>query len=895
MTRRIRLVAYALLALGWGLRLRNLGGPELWFDEAASHFIAVRSPAGILSYVASAPFEHPPLYYLLLHGAMRLFGDSEWALRFPSVLLGALLLLGLWRAGLALSGSRLALATLGYAAVSPFLVTYSQEARMYALIQLLGLAVTALLYFAYRRSDLRFWLAYAALMALGVATHYFFAFLLPTHALILGLQRGGARRLAAHLGLAAVLVGILALGILFVAPGPRAAALQVIREGLWGKSPEAVGRLLQDWAYGGATITSRPSWAPALSLVALVPPLAGLLYRDLPARLRWALGLWVAVPTLLAIAVPYGGLVLRHFSYVAPALSLLTGAGLLRIGLRSRVLAPVGLLAVAATVAPGLAWQANHVKGHYRDALDHVAAHALPGDLVLLANPHQWVPWAYYDRTGLPTVSVGAGRPLPADAVGTAGRLWVLEWETWAVPDMPSVWDSLLGEGAIAYRLDYSTDVRLSLLYREPDTGPRVVAGPLRWDDARTLTGAAVWDSSGFLRPGDAAVVSLCWAADPPSDQSTVVLLRLADGHGTAWAEVAQPPRLSLPRNAPERCTRHALSLPGGIPGGEYTVQVGLVDLPTGARLAATGAHGEALGPWAPLGTITLAPAPYPLPPVRSGMRGQMSPHLEFLGSETDVESLSAGAYWSGFLQFRALAPIPDASPRVRLTSAGGTWLLGEVPLESGGLPASRWQPGEAWRCPSSFRLPSDLPSGDYRLEVQLAGSTDGSARRMRLPWQLPSWLEVDRFRVSARTFSVVDSEPAESLSVSFGNAIRLYGFSADREGLPQELRLSLYWEALAPTDGPYKVFVHLARPDEGGPLAQDDVPPAHIPTSEWLPGETYVSEHALPWPQGESELVLRVGLYSEDSMTRLPASGPAAQADHVELALGPGGLILAP
>ena len=100
MSRRARLAAYALLVLGWGLRLRNLGGPELWFDEAASHFIAVRSPADILSYVAAAPFEHPPFYYLLLHGAMRLFGDSEWALRFPSVLLSMVLLVGLRREGL---------------------------------------------------------------------------------------------------------------------------------------------------------------------------------------------------------------------------------------------------------------------------------------------------------------------------------------------------------------------------------------------------------------------------------------------------------------------------------------------------------------------------------------------------------------------------------------------------------------------------------------------------------------------------------------------------------------------------------------------------------------------------------------------------------------------------
>jgi hypothetical protein len=41
--------------------------------------------------------------------------------------------------------------------------------------------------------------------------------------------------------------------------------------------------------------------------------------------------------------------------------------------------------------------------------------------------------------------------------------------------------------------------------------------------------------------------------------------------------------------------------------------------------------------------------------------------------------------------------------------------------------------------------------------------------------------------------------------------------------------------------------------------------------------------------------LVLRVGLYSERTMARLPASGPSAQADHLEVALGPLGTTAAP
>jgi 4-amino-4-deoxy-L-arabinose transferase-like glycosyltransferase len=885
-SRRARLAAYALLVLGWGLRLRNLGGPELWFDEAASHFIAVRSPADILSYVAAAPFEHPPFYYLLLHGAMRLFGDSEWALRFPSVLLSMVLLVGLWRAGLVLGRPALALATLGAAAVSPFLVTYAQEARMYALVQVLGLGATALLYLAYHRGGVRYWLAYAAVLLVGIATHYFFAFLLPAHLLILGVvgyRRGLVLRYVAP---ATLLLAGVGTAVVALAPGPRAAAEQMLREGLWGKSPEAIGRLLQDWAYGGATITSRPAWAPTLSLLALGLVLAGLTHPLLSRRIRVALGLWVAVPALLAVIVPYGGLVLRHFSYVAPALSLLTAAGLLQIGRRSRALIPVGLLALGLTAVPGLAWQADHPKGHYRDALAHVAAHALPGDLILLGNPHQWVPFTYYNLTGLPHESVAAGRPLPDEAVASADRIWVLEWETWATDDMAAIWEELLGQATIAYRLDLSSDVRLSLLYPTPDSRPQTLPGPT-WDEARSLAAVHVYPATG-----QAVLASLCWSGSPPSDATTAVVLRLSDPQGRTWAQTVQPPGLSRPRNAGDTCTRHALSLSGGIPPGQYTLDLGLVDLTSGAQLAATGPDGVALGPWASLGSVTVKRTSYPPPPVVGGAAGKVSPGVTFVGSETDAEALVAGSYWEGFLQFAVTEPVPEATLLLRLRSGRESRTLDLVPLAAAGLPVSEWQPGETWRCPYRFRLPPDLPPGEYRLEV---GPPGGGPSAMRLPWVTSPWLEVDRFRVEARTPNVVDSQPEEPLDVVFGGAVRLKGYTLVADEAGGVLRLRLYWEGIAPTDEPHKVFVHLARPGEGEPLAQDDAPPAPLPTSEWQPGETWVSEHTLALPADVAELVLRVGLYSERTMARLPASGPSAQADHLEVALGPLGTTAAP
>ncbi|MCA9941062.1 MAG: glycosyltransferase family 39 protein, partial [Anaerolineales bacterium] len=74
------------------LRVVNLGGRALWYDEAFSVLFARRSVgemiAGTLGPQAAAAEEHPLLYYFTLHGWMRLFGETPAAVRLPSVLAG---------------------------------------------------------------------------------------------------------------------------------------------------------------------------------------------------------------------------------------------------------------------------------------------------------------------------------------------------------------------------------------------------------------------------------------------------------------------------------------------------------------------------------------------------------------------------------------------------------------------------------------------------------------------------------------------------------------------------------------------------------------------------------------------------------------------------------------
>ena len=77
----------AILLLGTVLRVFKLGRESLWLDEVGTVNIAQKSISEMFHYIVHFDV-HPPLYYFLLHLWIRLFGDSEFSVRFPSVIFG---------------------------------------------------------------------------------------------------------------------------------------------------------------------------------------------------------------------------------------------------------------------------------------------------------------------------------------------------------------------------------------------------------------------------------------------------------------------------------------------------------------------------------------------------------------------------------------------------------------------------------------------------------------------------------------------------------------------------------------------------------------------------------------------------------------------------------------
>ncbi|MDN5275514.1 MAG: rane protein of unknown function [Candidatus Saccharibacteria bacterium] len=167
------IIIVSLLALFAVLTLIGIENSSIWFDEAFSAYITQFNFVDIARYTATDV--HPPLYYWLLKSWELVFGDSALALRSLSVLfamatgiIGYFLLKRFF-------GLRTAAVGLLLFVLSPMIIRYSQEARMYMLISLIVMSAVATLIKAEETKRRSLYVWYGVLLALGMWTHYLVA------------------------------------------------------------------------------------------------------------------------------------------------------------------------------------------------------------------------------------------------------------------------------------------------------------------------------------------------------------------------------------------------------------------------------------------------------------------------------------------------------------------------------------------------------------------------------------------------------------------------------------------------------------------------------------------------------------------------------------------------
>lgn len=156
--------------LFFALTMMMSAGQPIWFDEGYSILLAKHNYAELLSLTAVDA--HPPLYYLILKVWGDTFGYGEFALRSLSALLmgGSVIVAGLILKRM--FSAKVAVVALPFIVLAPFLLRYGYEVRMYALATLIAVSATFALVKAQASKGWKWWVVYAALVALGMYTLY---------------------------------------------------------------------------------------------------------------------------------------------------------------------------------------------------------------------------------------------------------------------------------------------------------------------------------------------------------------------------------------------------------------------------------------------------------------------------------------------------------------------------------------------------------------------------------------------------------------------------------------------------------------------------------------------------------------------------------------------------
>lgn len=606
------------------LSMDRLHGPSLWFDEGWSWHLA-RMP--IPQMLATTAADRSPfLYYLFLHFWIRIAGESEWALRWPSVAFGLLAAALVWRLAVDGWGRPAGAFALIPMALSPFWLYYVQEARMYTMLAAGTLAAFWAMAAALRRPTPRRFLVWTLCAAGTALTHYYG--LLPVVAMALLLGGASLRRRALRPWW---LWSMLGLGAM-VGPWLLFARGRLIRPEAFLRPPATAAGLLDAMLHGFWPGEGTWRWAGLLAGAALL--------RWAPFPRRWlavtagtallGIGLLVGVFPRYALFHPRYGIFLWALWAVgigggAAQLGALIGA---RLPPRWR-LPPwgIGLLAMlpllGMLVGPWQAWLVDPHRGRdpYREAVAHVAAQIRPGEAALTLRAN-WAVLYYWERMKVPApLLLGPEAPVWAEEEVLRGleearrrygpadrpwRLWLFGWQA-EIVDPLGLFDGLLLENGfevggrpfgslwVAYYETWPPFRGRARTPLEADFGGRIALRgvhlrPPRW-------------------PGDPLGVTVWWARVGEVPRSPHFFLHVLDASGRLVAQRDGP----LPNDLVPIAgwpLQHAypvfarVLLPRDL-HGVYTLRVGLYDPASGARWPARGPDGS-IGDGVVVGTVAL-------------------------------------------------------------------------------------------------------------------------------------------------------------------------------------------------------------------------------------------------------------------------------------------------
>lgn len=455
-----------LVAAAFALRVISLDWQSFWLDEVDAIRFARGDLRALLGMFVRTG-ENGPLYFLILRPWTGAVGTTEFAVRYLSLLAGVLSVPLAWAVGTRLFDRRTGLLAAALTAGAPYLIWYSQEAKMYALVAALSLLSTYLLLRAARENRWTFWAGYVVAASLGYYLHLYGVFLLAgqiaAYVATVRWHPQSVRRwliATACLTLPYLPLAVWQLPLLIEAPPLAHGAVAL---------PEMLRILFNRFSVNQETWPAPYLIAPWI--LALIAGVAVLVRPVAPRASRLWLAAWLVVPVIIVFVLTLRLPVFRdrYLTIVTPAYYLLLAAGLARLPRPTLTLPVIGL---ALALSAGVALAAGPLtRTDFRAAANYYAAHRQPGDVVgfeatYAARPFLWyappdtqlVEFPYTDDGMTPEE---AAAWLTAATAGSP-RVWFVEHEEWLWDGRRLVYTWLERNGRLVQQVEFP-GVRVSL------------------------------------------------------------------------------------------------------------------------------------------------------------------------------------------------------------------------------------------------------------------------------------------------------------------------------------------------------------------------------------------------------------------------------------------------
>lgn len=379
------------------------------------------------------------------------------------------------------------------------------------------------------------------------------------------------------------------------------------------------------------------------------------------------------------------------------------------------------------------------------------------------------------------------------------------------------------------------------------------------------------YDLPDELFRGDTLSLLTHWQipADVPQlpNQLTFVRVELQDSNGNLWASDSN--LLGYPQEhwqSGDRIVQQLeLPIPEGMPPGAVYLRFFIHDS-AGTNYPLLGDSSNLFGPHL----------------VRSRPLNNFTPTADMLvfddtialQSSTFSSLIAPGLPLNISLHWVALqAPSLDYSIELQLVQPGAVepFLRQQFAIWPDVYPPSQWQANEQVSSLHRLHIPLDIPT-EVNPELRLYLLTpDGRSLPITQGSNRLAELTLD---LRQHLFDLpVISQP---FPAQFGESIELLGYDLDTSRVQAggEVGLTLYWQAIHSPSDNYTVFNQLLGSD-GQIWGQFDSPPVGDAwlTSTWLPGEIVIDERTIPIREDAAagQYTLAIGLYIPGNGVRLP------------------------